>query len=66
MYSKILNLKSYNLNDLNDLKLIDINSLESDLGSRISNYDRYINENIVFEKNISSSEQIINYFKKNQ
>ena len=62
MYVKTLNLKKYNLDNY---KLESKVHLDNDLVRRIHNYDDYINKNIISEKNVSSTQQIINYFKKN-
>ncbi len=62
MYVKTLNLKKYNLENY---KLEPKNVLDNDLIRRCDYYDDYIERNIVSEKNITSTQQIINYFNKN-
>ena len=62
MYVKALNLKKYNLENytLETKKVLD-----SDLIRRCDYYNDYIKKNIISEKNITSTQQIIDYFNKN-
>ena len=62
MYVKTLNLKKYNLENY---KLEPKKKLDNDLIKRCNYYDDYIKKNIISEKNITSTQQIINYLKKN-
>ena len=62
MYVKTLNLKKYNLENY---KLEPKKVLDNDLIKRCNYYDDYIKKNIISEKNITSTQQIINYFNKN-
>ena len=55
-------MKKYNLENY---KLEPKNVLDNDLIRRCDYYDDYIERNIVSEKNITSTQQIINYFNKN-
>ena len=63
MYVQTLNLKKYNLENY---KLESKKVLDNDLKKRCDYYDDYIEKNIISEKNITSTQQIINYFNKNK
>lgn len=61
MYSNLLNLKRYNLEKFSIEKL---DVLDANLHERTRSYDNYISENIIYKKNITSSEQIVEYLNQ--
>lgn len=65
IYSDMLKLKKFIL-DFEQSPIIDGNKLLIELNNIKINYEKYINDNIISEKNLSGAEQIVNYFKINK
>ena len=61
LYNEKINLFQLNLDDL---ELDNKESLDSLLNTKIMNYENYINENIIFKKNITSNDQVKNSLKE--
>ena len=55
LYKNKIDLFQINLENYNELKKINIDNV---LEEKIKNYDQYINENIIYEKNVTTSDQI--------
>jgi len=65
IYSDMLKLKEFSL-DFEPSSIIDGNKLLIELNNSKINYEEYIQNNIIAEKNLSGAEQIINYFRDNK
>jgi hypothetical protein len=61
LYNEKINLFQLNLDDF---ELDNKESLDSLLSTKIINYENYINENIIFKKNIRSNDQVKNSLKE--
>jgi len=61
----MLKLKEFSL-DFKPSSIIDGNKLLIELNNSKINYEEYIQNNIIAEKNLSGAEQIINYFRDNK
>jgi hypothetical protein len=65
LYSDMLKLKVFSL-DFELSSIIDGNKLLIELNNSKINYEKYIQNNIIFEKNLSGAEQVIKYFRDNK